>query len=184
MGSPKALMHIGKETFVQRIATALRSSGVHDVVLVLGADAERIRASLAPFDGTIIINNRWREGQLTSLWAGLDYAEPRGADGVLVCPVDRPLIGNGVVGRLLEAAHRTGSPIIVPTFEGMRGHPVYFSSSIFDPLRRASLEIGARDVVRQYSGSVHEVAVNDNGIIINIDTPELLQALPAWGTQP
>jgi len=172
MGSPKALLKIGRETFVQHIVGQLHSAGVSDIVIVLGADADEIKNSLSWFKGTIVVNEDWKEGQLTSVIAGLDALSQRKLDGVLICPVDRPLITQILIRDLLKAFQESGKRIAVPVFRGRRGHPTVFSSALFDELRDAPLNVGARHVVRNHPSDVHEMTTNEERVLINIDTPE------------
>jgi molybdenum cofactor cytidylyltransferase len=172
MGRPKALLRIGEETFVQHIVSQLHSAGLHDIVIVLGADAEGIRNSLSWFSGTIVINGDWKQGQLTSVIAGLDGFSHHHLDGVLVCPVDRPLITHTLINDLLKAFQESGKGIVVPVFQGRRGHPTVFSSTVFDELRAAPLNVGARHVVRNHPNDVHELTTSEGGVLINIDTPK------------
>jgi len=172
MGSPKALLRIGEETFVQHVVGQLHSAGVSDVVIVLGADAEGIRNSLSWFGGTIIINGDWKGGQLSSVIAGLDALSHRQLDGVMICPVDRPLITNTLISHLLKAFRESGKSIVVPVFRGRRGHPTLFSSAVFDELRAAPLNVGARHVARNHPNDIHELITSEEGTLINIDMPE------------
>ena len=171
MGSPKALLRIGEETFVQHIVGQFHSAGIHDVAIVLGADADEIRNSLSWFKGTIVVNGEWKEGQLTSVIAGLDAFRHQTLDGVMICPVDRPLITHTLVNRMLRAFQESGKSIVVPVFQGRRGHPTLFSSTMVDELRVAPSTVGARHVVRNHPDDLHEMTTNEEGVLINIDIP-------------
>jgi molybdenum cofactor cytidylyltransferase len=171
MRSPKALLKIGEETFIQHIAGQLYRAGLNDVVIVLGADVDEIRNSLSWFGGTVVVNGDWKEGQLTSVIAGLNALSHRRLDGVLVCPVDRPLITQTVIKGLLKAFQESGKSIVVPVFQGRRGHPTIFSSALFDELLVAPLNVGARHVVWNHPHDVYELASSEEGVLINIDMP-------------
>lgn len=172
MGRPKALLKIGEETFLQRIVGQLYRAGLQDVVIVLGADADEIRKSLSWFGGTVVVNDNWKEGQLSSVIVGLDVISRRKLDGAVICPVDRPLITHSLISSLLKAFQESEKIIVVPRFNGHRGHPTIFSSAIFDELRAAPLHVGARHVVRNHPNDVHEMTTSEEGILINIDVPE------------
>jgi molybdenum cofactor cytidylyltransferase len=172
MGSPKALLKIGDETFVQHVVGQLHDAGIHDVVIVLGADADAINSSLSWFKGAITVNGDWKEGQLTSVIAGLNALSHRKLDGVLICPVDRPLVSHTLINDILKAFQESGKSIVVPVFQGRRGHPTIFSASLFDELRDAPLTVGARHVVRNHADDVHEMATSEDAVLINIDIPE------------
>jgi molybdenum cofactor cytidylyltransferase len=57
-------------------------------------------------------------------------------------------------------------------FQGRRGHPTIFSSALFDELRDAPLNVGARHVVRNHPDDVHEMTTNEESVFVNIDTPK------------
>jgi molybdenum cofactor cytidylyltransferase len=171
MGSPKALLKIGEETFVQHIVGQLHCAGLLDVVIVLGADADEIRNSLSWFGETVVVNAGWKEGQLSSVIVGLNALSHRRLDGVLICPVDRPLITHTLISSLLKAFQESGKSIVVPVFQGRRGHPTVFSSAVFDELRVAPLNVGARHIVRNHPNDIHELTTSEDGVLINIDMP-------------
>jgi molybdenum cofactor cytidylyltransferase len=177
MGSPKALLKIGEKTFLQHIVEQLRSARILDLVLVLGAHAEEIQPTLSWFKGKVVINERWQEGQLTSIIAGLDALnlvnpEPEEIHGAMICPVDHPLLSQAILVELQQGFWRSHKQIILPTYEGKRGHPVIFHSDLFDEIRNAPAELGARAVVRNHPDDVFEVPVKESGVVTNIDTPE------------
>jgi molybdenum cofactor cytidylyltransferase len=176
MGQPKALLTINGKSFVRHIVDVLAEAGVTSVVIVLGAEAAAIAATLSWFAGKIGVHEHWNDGQLSSLLAGLDLIDTERADGFLVCPVDRPLITPTLVRSLVDAFRTSGKRIVVPTFEGRRGHPTLFSVSLIEHLRAASSEVGARAVVHQFPGDVLEVPTIEEGTVINIDTPDEYEA--------
>jgi len=172
MGTPKALLKAGSGTFLQSIFECLSNGGIDDVVIVLGADAGIVRKSLKGFQATIVINEQWKEGQLSSFLTGLEAAIQHSADHVLVWPVDRPLVSELTLSILCNASKKHPESIIIPTCKHRRGHPVIFPKRFFAALRAAPPGIGARHVVRENSKSVIEVETPEEGIILNIDTPE------------
>ena len=177
MGSPKSLLKIGEKTFLQYIVDVLHSARIIDVVIVLGADAEEIRESLTWFDGKIVVNEDWNKGQLTSIIKGIDAldlnsTEPEEVNGAMICPVDHPLLTQSLLVDLLQGYWTSKKKIIIPTFNGKRGHPVIFDKKYFDELRSAPHDVGARAVVHKHADDVCEVPVNEEGILINIDTQE------------
>ena len=171
MGSPKALLKIDGKTFLDHVVGVLRSAGIRDIVIVLGADADEIRKSLT-FDGPIVVNDRWEQGQLTSIIAGLGAFPTGELDGVLICPVDRPLMTPPLVRGLLAAFENSKEKIVVPVFHGRRGHPAIFPRNKFDELRNAPAEIGARHLLRENPHDVVEVITEEEGAVINIDTQD------------
>jgi molybdenum cofactor cytidylyltransferase len=158
-------------TFLEQIVSVLQQSEVDGITVVLGAQAARIRASTDLAGVGVVVNEEYRKGQLSSLTAGLKSLPPQ-AEALLLCLVDNPLISREIVGGVVGAFHETGKPIVIPVFEGRRGHPALFARAMFDELLNAPVEEGARYVVRSHKDQVFEVDVPEPAILARIDTPE------------
>lgn len=170
MGSPKALLKIGERSFLQHLVETLYSARIDDVIIVLGADDEKIRPHLEWFKGKIAVNRNWHEGQLSSIVVGLDLLGNGRVRGAMICPVDHPLATSRLLLSLQRAFELSKRKIVIPTFEGRRGHPVIFDASLFAELRTAPLKIGARVVVHSHPDDVEEVSTTERGVGIDIDT--------------
>lgn len=175
MGQPKALLRIGEdgETFFDRVTATLLEAGVPHVVVVAGADAVAIRQKARPRAGVAIVDNPdFDRGQLTSLLAGLSAVDHLAPNAVLVTLIDVPLVSIDTVRALLAASSRSAAPIIRPVSNGRHGHPVIFGRALFDELRRADLQQGAKQVVRAHAAEILEIEIGDEGAFTDIDTPE------------
>jgi molybdenum cofactor cytidylyltransferase len=173
MGSPKALLAYQGRPFLEHLleVTAHRQIGVRRVVL--GADAEPIAKAINLKADEIVINEQWEKGQLTSIQAALRSLPP-GTDGILLCLIDHPLISAVLIQELIEQFYKSGKPIVLPVYEGRRGHPLIFAASLYDELLRAPLETGARAVVWAHSHDVEEVRTNEEGCVLNLNDPETM----------
>jgi molybdenum cofactor cytidylyltransferase len=173
MGSPKALVPFQGRPFLEHLleVTAHREIGVRRVVL--GAQAEPIAKAVNLKADEIVINHEWEKGQLSSIQAALRSLPP-GTDGILLCLIDHPLISSALVQDLIEQFYTAKKPIVLPVYEGRRGHPVIFSASLYDELLRAPLETGARAVVWAHRGEVEEVQTNEEGCVLNLNDPETM----------
>lgn len=183
MGRPKALLPCGPggETFVRRLALALTAGGV-DGVFVVGRPADaalEAEVAVIPVGLTYVENIRAGEGQLSSVLAGLATVDAPGVIGVLVTPVDAPMIHATTIASLLSAFRSGGAPVVRPVYRGKHGHPVIFARTVFDELRQADPAVGARSVVRAHAGQVLDVDVGDPGVLGDVDTPADYRALRA-----
>jgi CTP:molybdopterin cytidylyltransferase MocA len=181
IGGCKALLRAGGRSFLELCHERLCQPGVEAVVAVTGSEGEavaRIAGGLAGLE--CVPNPRHADGMLGSLLVGLKRAELRGADAVLVHPVDHPLVQPATVARVVEAL-RVGAAIVAPSWQGRRGHPGGFHASIWPALRRASPERGAREVLALHEDLVVHVE-GGPGCRLGIDTPEDFQR--AWGAEP
>lgn len=173
MGFPKALLPIAGQTFVQHVVGALAASRVAAIYLVLGADADRIRREVDVTPARVVVNERWEQGQLSSLVAGLRALPVAALDAVIMALVDHPLLDPSVVDALIAAFAATARPIVLPVHDGRRGHPVLFAASLIPELLAAPLAEGARAVVRAHAAEVLEVPAPAPGVLADIDTPAL-----------
>jgi CTP:molybdopterin cytidylyltransferase MocA len=175
MGGPKALLPFGDGSFLSRACRLFARPGIVSVVAVLGAEAERVQASAGiPAEASVAINPRWREGMLTSVWAGLEVAEALSAEAVLVHPVDNPFVAPATIDAVV-AALANGALIAVPSHAGRRGHPAGFARSCWPALRAAPLDGGARTVLAALSDRVVHVPAQGD-CLLDVDTPGDLEA--------
>lgn len=177
MGRSKALLATGPggETFVTRLVTALAAGGVGEVLVVVRGGDELVHGAVARVAAGLAVSVRLVEnadpdlGQLSSVQAALSALAP-GCDGLLIVPVDMPLVTAATVRRLLGVYHSSGAPIVRAVHAGRHGHPVIFSRTVFEDLRRADPAVGARSVVRAHGPL--DVEVDDPGAVEDVDTPE------------
>ena len=179
MARDKALLPLGDRTFLPRLIAVLQGE-VALVVVVLGHDADEIAKPLtSPSETMLRRTPNSPLGQLSSLQVALRHLENQPVAGVLVCLVDHPAVNKKVVRDLLKRFQHSAAPVLIPTCNGRRGHPVLFSRSVFPELLKAPLEEGARSVVRQHGGEIEFVAVHEPGILWDVDVPADYEALLA-----
>ena len=175
IGRPKALLPIGSdgETFFDRVTRTLLDAGVEDIVVVVGADADAIRAGARPRSGVRIVDNPdYEHGQLTSLLAGLRAIDTERTTAALVTLIDVPLVSAATVRTLIAAQRERGAPVVRPVSRGRHGHPVIFGRALFHELQDADPAQGAKPVVRAHAAEMIEVPIDDEGAFTDIDTRE------------
>jgi molybdenum cofactor cytidylyltransferase len=171
MGSPKALLPYQGRPFLEHLLDVAKHPGIGVRRVVLGPDAETIFAQVALTPEEIVINKEWERGQLSSIQAAI-RSLPDGTSGILLCPVDHPLISDSLVNDLIDAFEKTRAPVVVPLFEGHRGHPVIFASRLYGELLNAPEDKGARAVVWAHANEICEVATEEEGCVLNLNDPE------------
>ncbi len=173
-GANKLLTEVEGLPMVARAVEAALASKARPVVVVTGHDAARVRAAIGDRPVTVVDNPSYASGMASSLKAGL-MALPVEIDGALVCLGDMPRIGPRVLDRLVEAFNPLeGRAICVPVWEGKRGNPVLWAKSLFPEMASLAGDVGARHLIGQYAELVAEVAMPDDSILVDIDTPEAL----------
>jgi len=173
MGSPKALLPYQGRPFLEHLLEITIHPDISVRRVVLGADAEFIAKAIPLKANEMIINSQWEKGQLSSIQAAVRKL-PAGTEGMLLLLIDHPLISSALVGELIAQFYKSKKPIVLPVYEGRRGHPVIFSASLYPELLRAPLETGARAVVWAHAEEVEEVPTSEEGCVLNLNDPETL----------
>jgi len=182
MGTPKALLpDPDGRPFVARLVRSFSAAGIDEIVVVTGvmhaAIVDAIATDSPPARPLCVRNPDPSRGQLSSLWTGLEAAIRSDIEGVLVTPVDIPMIRTATIRQVVDAWVRTHAPIVRPVVGERHGHPVLFDRVTFDALREAPLTEGARVVVHANADRVVNVAVDDEGCLVDIDTPADYEAV-------
>ena len=182
MGGPnKLLEEIDGTPMVARVAQRLLASRARPIIAVLGNKADEIDAALGKLPIERVRNPDFAEGLSTSLKRGV-AALPEGLDGALVCLGDMPLVTGRHIDRLIAAFNPLeGRAIIVPTRRGKRGNPVLWARRFFAEMAKIAGDVGARHLIGEHAELVAEVEMDDDAILVDIDTPEALEALRAKG---
>ena len=126
----------------------------------------------------------WQQGQLSSLLAGLDAIDDPLLEAAMVTLVDVPLVTPATVAAVIAEWRKTRAPIVRPAMRAQNaqgaqgagqserhGHPVIFDRSVFQDLREADPNVGAKAVFAKHRPGIINVAVNDSGAFEDIDTP-------------
>ena len=165
LGGPKALVEVAGKRLVDRGVALLRDGGTAPVVVVTGAVD-------VPLLGVITVHNPdWRSGMGSSLAAGLE-ALPDTCAAAVVALVDQPLIGPGVVQRLI-AAYLDGAGIAVASYDGKPRNPVLMARDEWaGVLALATGDVGARPYLQAHPDRVTAVECGDIGRPDDVDTPE------------
>lgn len=177
MGQDKALLTYGGRTFLETIISILREADVSRVAAVLGHHAEEVQRGVKLEDMEVVINPEYRRGQTSSLQAGLRALESANLEAVVLCLVDHPLISADTVRALVASFRRSGAPVVIPTFQNQRGHPVLIARTLFSALLSLDPGEGANTVIRKHREATQFVAVSDPGILLDIDDAETYRRL-------
>ena len=177
MGANKLLAEVDGRPMVARIAQRLLAARARPILAVLGNDANAVDAALGRLPVERVRNPDYAQGLATSLKRGL-AALPADADGVIVCLGDMPLVSGRHLDRLAAAFNPLeGRAIIVPTRRGKRGNPVLWGRQFFAEMAGLAGDVGARQLIGEHADLVAEVEMDDDGVLIDIDTPEALESL-------
>ncbi|HEY6336213.1 MAG TPA: molybdopterin-binding/glycosyltransferase family 2 protein [Alphaproteobacteria bacterium] len=178
----KLLAEIDGGAMVARVVAAVTASKASPVIVVTGHEAERVEAALAAYHVTFVRNPEYEEGLASSVRHGI-AALLEDVDGALVCLGDMPRIRAAPLDRLIAAFNPVeGRAICVPTYRGKRGNPILFARRFFPEMQHLKGDTGARQLIGQYHEVVFEVEMDDEGVLIDIDSPDKLVKLRTQGT--
>jgi molybdenum cofactor cytidylyltransferase len=175
MGTPKALISYRGHTFLEHLIEATTHPRIGIKRIVLGAGAENIRDQLRLDSASVVINQNWQQGQLSSIQTAVRSLPPGETEGLILCPVDHALVSAELVARLIAEFDSSGKLIVLPTFHGKRGHPLIFRANLYDEILAASAEVGARQVVWHHASDLLEVPTDEEGTILNLNNPGALK---------
>jgi molybdenum cofactor cytidylyltransferase len=150
------------------------------VYVVTGHEHEEVARTLAGRHVHLVHNPHYREGLSTSLAAGLAAIAggDDAVDGALVCLGDMPRVTRAHVKKLVDAFDPLeGRGICVPLWNGKRGHPVLWARRFFAEMGEVKGDVGARHLLGEYADLVCEVPVDDDGVLLDVDSPAALAAL-------
>lgn len=149
------------------------------VYVVTGHEHEQVAAVLAERDVRVVHNPHFADGLSTSLASGL-AALDENVDAVLVCLGDMPRVTPAHIKALVDAFDPLeGRAICVPLWAGKRGHPVLWARRFFAEMSDIKGDVGARHLLGEHAEFVCEIQVNDDGVLIDVDSPAALRAICA-----
>ena len=173
----KLLAEVGGRPMVRRVAEAVLASRAGPVIVVTGHEHRAVEAALAGLELRFVHNPDYAGGLSSSLHRGL-AAMPEASNGVAVCLGDMPRLSAQVLDRLIAAFNPLeGRGICVPTWHGKRGNPLLFARRYFAEIQAISGDVGARHLIGEYPEAVAEVAMADDAVLHDVDTPDALAAL-------
>lgn len=171
MGQAKQLLLLDGQPLIVRTVEAALASSAWPVVVVLGANAERIAPLLARHPVLIAENPAWSEGMASSIRTGIALLQQfsRSLDGAVVALCDQPAFSADVVAQLIAQQRVTGRTIVAARYNDRNAAPALFLREHFPALTALTGEEGARSLL---NGSPDLVATVDlPALAIDLDTP-------------
>ena len=183
LGSPKQLVLYQGVPLVARAGRAALQAGANPVVVVLGSNAEAVRAALSGIPVILMVNPEWHRGIGTSVAMGVRtiIEQAPDTDAVLFMVADQPLVGGRALERILDAWSRSGRTIAAAEYGDTIGVPAVFGRAHFEALCSLPPATGAGRLLREASARVRRVAMPEAAV--DVDTQEDVHALLTPVTQ-
>ncbi|HEX3385102.1 MAG TPA: nucleotidyltransferase family protein [Mucilaginibacter sp.] len=177
MGSPKQLLDYHGKTLLQNAIDAAKGANVQTIIVILGANAEKILPHL-DINGVCIAENKdWQSGMASSIITAIDAIEriDPSADAVLLMVCDQPFINSSLLNELIAARQRSGKLIAASRYGNTLGVPALFHKNLFNELANLKGDQGARKIIQLYRDSVEIIDFPEGNI--DIDTKDEYEKL-------
>jgi molybdenum cofactor cytidylyltransferase len=185
MGQNKLLMRFAGKSLIEHAVDTLMTSGVDEIVVVLGHEANLVRSRLEGKGVRFVENLDYRAGLSTSVRAGMEAA-PKGSDAMMIYLADQPLLESDEIKRLIQAfaeAKRAGKSIVVPFFGNERGNPVILDASYREMVLDIAGDVGCRRIIKRHPEQIFAVPMETDHVVRDVDTPEDLLGITERASQ-
>ncbi len=177
----KPLLALDGCTVLEKAVHSFLKSGIGDIRVVVGHRANELYPVLDRLGIQTIFNPDFSDGMFSSVTAGVESLSPA-VQGFFLLPVDNPIVNRETLDKLQDKFFTTQFGIIYPSYQGTRGHPPLISCRYVNKVMTWNKPGGMRALLEQYEQDALEVEVNDQGILLDMDTPEdYLQMLKYCG---
>ena len=169
-GSPKALAVLNGIRVIEHIQNTLNHSLVSEVVIVLGSHANEIQPFVLKHKKVkYVYNKNYNLGQTSSFKIGLENIS-NNALGVMLLPVDYPLIKFKTINLLLDYFLIHKPSVLIPTYQNKKGHPPIFGSHLTKIFLNMDNSVGLNVLMKQINLQSTLLPVNDNGVLLTFNT--------------
>jgi molybdenum cofactor cytidylyltransferase len=176
MGQPKLLLPWKNGTVISTMLAHLRHPAIAAVFVVVRPGDAALSQVVGQCGGTVVTPvappPEMRQSVECALREIADHWSPTSADGWMLIPADHPLLDAAVLDPLVSAWKQNPSRILIPVFQGKRGHPTLFPWSITADVFQLPPDQGLNQLVKARPDLVQEVEVNSSGVLTDLDTPE------------
>ena len=171
----KLLLPVAGEALLVKLIKSVCDSDVGQVIVVIGHEAEKIRRKLNNFPLSFVYNPNFSEGMTTSIKSGVKEVSPD-CDGYMICLADMPFINTSEINKLIHAYAQNRIKekrlIVIPVYQGHRGNPVLFSTEFREDILEHKMEYGCKGVIMNNFESVKEIEMDDDSMLLDVDTLE------------
>ena len=169
MKTNKLLLPFNGKSMISTVIDTVRQSEVDQILLVLGAFRDNMLPVIADMPVSHCYNEDYKQGMLSSVQCGFRNL-PETAGAAIVFLGDQPMVSADVVNRLIQVFRLSDKGILIPVYEGRRGHPVLVGMKYRKAIESLDPSVGLRALITIFAEDVQEVEVSVPGILRDIDT--------------
>ena len=178
IGGNKALIEIDGTSFLEHVAGRMRQAACDPLIAVGGSNSAEVKELARRLEISFMDNENWQTGQFSSLKAGLSSLEKKAA-GAMIALVDHPLVALDTYRLLNKTFQDNPGTILIPSYNGRRGHPIIIPDIIINEVLSASPESNLREIIHSHPDLIHEIPVEDPGILRDIDSKADIEGVGA-----
>lgn len=167
----KPLLPLGPVTVLERSVQMFSDAGIHDIRVVIGHRAEDLKPLLQRLHIRWVVNERFQEGMLSSVQAGVRTLESS-ENAFFLLPVDIPLVRRSTVIDLLQAHDEQDADVLYPCFLGKRGHPPLIKAALRSGILSWNEDGGLRSFLQKLQSRAMDVEVADEHVLLDMDHPD------------
>ena len=171
MGTAKLLLPWKRKTIIETVVKDALESGADKVLVVLGANADKIKKKINEYSVKTVVNRNYPRGMLSSVQTAFQ-ALPSDVRAAIIMLGDQPAASSSIINKLIKAFRTSGKGIVLPVLRTKRGHPVLIDLKYRDEVIDLPAEIGLRELIHRHPEDILEVPVRTRSIFQDIDRPE------------
>jgi molybdenum cofactor cytidylyltransferase len=171
MGQQKLLMPYAGSTIIENIIQKALASNAGKVKVVAGSDEAEVTEAIRHLPVTVCLNRDYENGMLSSVQCGFNSLSSTVKAGLILLG-DQPMIQTWVINKLIDSYYKTGKGILIPVYEGKRGHPVLIDTRYISEINALDPAIGLRQLMEGNADDIYDIEVDTNTILKDIDTIE------------
>ena len=176
----KPLLPLGDSTVIRRCVHSFQNAGIEDIVVITGRNADLLEQHLAPFGVHCVINKDFAATDMFhSIKLGLQNIS-QDTNAVFFTPGDIPLFAPESLSSMLRCLWQTTHGVIIPSCDGVRGHPVLIKTSLIPTLLTYTGKDGLKGALSQPSIQMLILELEDRGLLLDADTPADYERLTSY----
>ena len=183
MNSPKQLLQFKGKTLLRRAVETAIESVCNPVIVVLGANFEKIKQEIVDLPVEIVFNKNWQSGLSSSIKLGIENLikiAPNIA-GSIISLADQPFVTTNHINLFAEKFYQSNDLIIAAEYNEARGVPAIFAREVFDDFNEISGDKGAKVIMEKWRESL--TTINLPEAAFDIDTPQDFERLNEKSSQ-
>ena len=167
----KPLLKIGGDSLVGYVVKTHLKAGIRDIKVVVGHRADEVAGAVDHLGVEVVQNRFYDKGMFSSVHAGVASLKPD-SEAFFIMPVDIPWVAPSTIQIILDCYSKNSHGITYPTYQGQRGHPPLIAARYRPEIMTSPAPDGLRGILNKHDGEAGEVAVDDEAILLDIDTLE------------